>query len=136
MKNEFWLIFRDSPHNVSRRCKAGFQHVFILMKDSFNWILVNPTSTQLDIRILGYETNEYVPSIFMKNPRRSIHIVRVVTYDKEASYWRVPFNVGCMGQVKYITNIKGIFFTPYQLYKKLVKGNNLTRFNIYECEKL
>lgn len=89
----------------------------VIFKDEFNWVMIDPRGNSLYHKILPYRVTEDVPAMFKKN-------YTVVEYRRSVLNSVLPQWgwVGCTSIVKYIIGIKNILiFTPYQLYKELVR---------------
>lgn len=134
--NEFWLIFRNGDHIVSRLLKNGFGHISVLMKDQYNWLLLDPTSTRLTVTILPFSADQNVPDILTED--KNVSVVHMKTKQKKPKLWVLPWNISCIGIVKYITGIRGFFLTPYRLYKSLINNNleQLNRRRISYCSEV
>jgi len=122
---ESWLIFCDYEGDWKGRfLKKGFNHLFILTKDNFNWYVIDPDVRFLNIKVLPLPPHEDAVSHF-----RNKHKMLYIKYDEVPQKYILnmfrPFT--CVEVAKYILGLKVFCFTPYQLFKKLKKMGAETR---------
>jgi len=125
-----YLVFRSGNHCLSKYLKEGFGHVGVLQSDNFNWIYIDPQNMYLNCTILDFCKTDNVPKV-MKNLGYTVLKVEtkdLTKYKKErAKFFKLGLH--CVTVVKYITGIRGIVWTPYQLFRKLMKMKKKGRYN-------
>lgn len=116
-----WLVFCAATHWVRGFLHKDIGHVFMVIRDDYNWILVNHQMTDYEGGILPYERKENVPSKLVKMGYRVLE----VKYKRCSSIMRLPVILQCVTLVKFYLGIRLWAFTPYRLYKRLMKmGKN------------
>lgn len=109
-----YIIFQNSDMNVLQFLKNGFRHCDILLE---NGIGIEITRNKISYKIVDINT------IFDKIKKDSIIIVEYNIKNTEYSLLGVRT---CVGICKEVLGIKDFFiFTPYQLYKKLLKSGGI-----------
>lgn len=125
---EMWLLFRDGNHPLKYFLRKKFGHVYILMRDNFGfWLLIDPMDAYMKHVVLNNNKEDNVPQLLNKN---GIRVLRVVVRRKEERIQgiRIFALVNCVTIVKYMLGVKFWVFTPYQLYKRLVKMQSTQKF--------
>lgn len=122
VSENYWLVFKQSQgYWLQKFLRVGFGHVFVVTKDDYNWIVIDPHKLKLVTVIAPFKASEDFPRILVKDGYK---VIKVSTYDRETSkklrYWQPNF---CVPIVKYILGIKVNAWTPYGLYKKLLSLN-------------
>ncbi len=118
---ELWLIFRDGRNWISPWLKPGFGHVYMVMRDEFNWVAITPSEKFLEFKILPYSVGADVPYVINKYENHTVvHIQTNTELDKcrGLSLMRI---FTCVTLIKYFSGIYCRGFTPWQLYKRLEK---------------
>lgn len=120
MIREYWVIFTDSYHpTIHRHLRPGFQHVRLLTRDEFNWILIDPGFCGISWQILPYP-----PQVDVYKKLGS-HVKVVGAVAGSPVKYRLQFNfclLTCVSVVKYFLGIRNILIqTPWQLYRYLEK---------------
>ena len=127
--NKYWVFFTDSSNItkhkfivnriyfffIKRFLKKGFRHCFLIQENGeLPLILLECLGdhTFVDIVVPG------AIEIFKEKYTFAL-IENVVVKNK----MHLDF-LSCVGIVKHITGIRGAVFTPWQLYKKINKGEN------------
>ena len=117
---DFWIIFKQGNGAWFQRfLRQGFGHCFVLTHDSYNWIVLDPHRLKLVFTIPPYQLTENVPRMMVYEGFR---VVKITTFDR-ATYktgGHSPFS-NCVSFVKYCLGIKLFCFTPYGLYKSLLR---------------
>jgi hypothetical protein len=128
-QNEIWLLFRDGNHPLRYFLKKNFGHVYVLMRDHHGfWILVDPAHTHLDITALNYKREDDVPRLLMQN--KGVKVLRIkfeVGYKRKQGISLLSV-MNCVSIAKYAIALRLCAFTPYQLYKRLVKMEQKQRY--------
>lgn len=118
---EYWLVFKHSEHWSQFFLKKGFGHCYIVMKDKFEWYVLDPKSYGINVQILGYSLKDDVPRILKKQGHK---VIKIITKNTDKQYFKLPRFVTCITLVKYFMGIKIFSLTPYQLFKKLRYRDN------------
>lgn len=133
---EIWIIFSEGTNFFYKYfMKKWFGHVTILTHDNFNWMLVDPSYTEMTVSIISYKISDDVPRLFL-NENPNLKIIKLVKKDdfKCNPHLSIiksffPRVVSCISLVKYCVGLKGWSLTPYQLYCHLIKmKDNPSRF--------
>ncbi len=125
---EYWLVFKVAEHWIHNFLKKDFSHVYVVTKDQFNWIRLNPLNEQLEVRLMPYnKSHDIGRQIYNESGHRVIKIRTKIDPDKKNSL-KLFHILSCVSITKYITGIRMRCFTPYQLFKKLRKMKKLERY--------
>ncbi len=118
---EYWIGFRAAQYFIRHLMKKDFGHVYIIAKDQFNWVQIDPRNASLEVCILAFKPEDDVPEIL--NEKYGHRFIRVEVEQKINKWPNLnPFKmIHCVNIVKYILGIKMWAVTPYKLYKKLLK---------------
>ena len=116
-----WIVFCDSQDIKNRFMKPNFRHVFLLTKDEFNWYMIDPDYRFLNIKILPYRADYNLPGKFLINNNKVICILHKKYTNKHLLNPIRLFT--CVEIIKYVLGIQLFCFTPYGLYRKLMKLN-------------
>ncbi len=102
-------------HLITKLLKKGFSHCFIILGDGTNWVLVDPVIGYNDmISLKGIRILEYLKE------KKFTLVKTTIDYKEYRRFHLRPFN--CVETVKAFLCITNPFiFTPYQLYKYLIK---------------
>jgi hypothetical protein len=138
--NEYWLVFKQGEHWVTKLFKKDCSHVGILTRDKYNWIWIDPLAECLQIKILPYSVKEAVPEKFLRIATQPIKILKVRTFGEFKNKKRrtfFPALCNCISVIKYVTQIHTSCWTPWQLYKKLTNPKtNLNSLNVVEVSPI
>ena len=119
----YWVIFCKAPSIIKYFLKKDFGHVCVLTHDKYNWYIMDPAKTKWRINILAYTLEQDVPNI-LKN--QSTAMLRVDLYERDWARQHKYFGITtCVSNAMYAMGIKLWTFTPYGLYKKLLKLSHL-----------
>lgn len=123
-----WICFRDAQFFIRHFTKKGFGHVYVLMRDEFNWMMLDPRNNSLHIELLPFNASEDVPTLIKKEMGHTI--LKIIVEDKIQKWPNLnPFYmVQCVNIVKYILGIKVFAFSPYGLYRYLIKMKRKNRY--------
>lgn len=122
VNGEYWLVFKQSQgYWLQKFLHYGFGHVFVVTRDAYNWIVIDPHKLKLVTVIAPYKVSENFPRMLINDGYK---VLKVSTYDRETGiklrYFQLNF---CVPIVKYVLGIKVKAWTPYGLYKKLLRLN-------------
>lgn len=120
IKQDYYVIFRNSNHWTGRMLKPGFGHVFLLINDGFNWTIINPTHDLMVFSILPYEPTESVIETMLDDTHTTIKLKICGNIDANTSF-NILNPINCVTAVKYFLGIRRIIYTPFSLYKYLIK---------------
>jgi len=123
-----WIGFKEAKFFIRHFLKKDFGHVYVLMKDYYNWGLIDPRNKSLEVMLLPYRPEENVPFITKKEFG---HSILEVVVEKKINKWPNlnPFYmINCVNIVKYVLGVRLFCFTPYGLYKKLSKMNKKKKY--------
>lgn len=118
---EFWIAFAESDFSTSIFVRKEFGHVYILTKDEWNWMILDPRTAYLYAEIMALKASDDLPKKVMKfNKHRFIRIKTELEFKEGFSFnFFRPLN--CVNVVQYVLGLNLFVFTPYGLYKKLKK---------------
>lgn len=119
---DYWLVFDKGQHWICKFLKKGFGHVFILVRDQYGWLAINPCSYGLEVTHLPFLKEQDAPRYFEKQGDK---VMRVSVPAKKRSkvFHGVRFFT-CVWLIKYYLGITLKAYTPYGLYKALFKASN------------
>lgn len=131
---ECWIAFKHGSAWTQRFLKKDFGHAFIISKDKFNWMLIDPTFQNLNISILPYGPDDDVIQRLRKNHR--VVYVRYSTNGMQSFFSFISY-ASCTKAIRYVIGLKVFCITPYGLYKKLAKlSRQRLPYNIKEIRVL
>jgi hypothetical protein len=123
----YWIIFTDSEHRFFRAVlKKGFGHVYVLTKDKYNWIILDPKQSALVAQILPISVDNFAPTI-ISHKHDTILQVEFYKRDNRRHFGFFGFRT-CVVMVKYLLgliNHKG--FTPYGFFRTLLRTTRTER---------
>lgn len=112
-------MFTDAPHKEIRWLRPNFRHCYIVRDDDPVWTCLHPGRNYLDV---SYFLKSEFPTIesFVMDDNASI--VKCELNGDKSNYSHGFSIVSCVGACKYFLGLqKPLIFTPYQLYRCLVK---------------
>lgn len=122
--NERWVFFCDNNSVKNSFLKKNYRHSFIITRDQFNWILIDPENKQLTVKILPYSTSFDLPKKIL-GECLDYSCIKLEIKDKKKKHICLPWRFfTCVGIVKYSLGLSIHALTPYRLYKKLKKLEN------------
>lgn len=133
---EYWIGFRSAQYFVRHLMKKDFGHVYIICKDKFNWVQIDPRNASLEVYILPYKPEDDVPKILNENLRHRFIRFHV---EQKINKWPNlnPFKmIHCVNIVKYVLGIRVWAVTPYKLYRKLLRltPKQMKKMGIHKIE--
>ena len=117
---EWYVCFKDAEvkHWIQRVLKPGFEHCYAFKTSPGGqfYIVLNPAYSHLDVDLLNINEEN-----FAKLTNNCKFVKVIVKYDAKLKRGSIcHFN--CVEVVKALIGVKGFFvFTPYQLYKRIIK---------------
>jgi hypothetical protein len=118
VKKTNYLIFKDANGVYGKVLKKGFGHIVLLTFDGYNWTLIEPTINQLEWSILSVDNNT---NVIEKYFRDSNVVVMRDDINQKNKWICKPRILTCALFAKYYLGIDSYSFTPYQLYKHIIK---------------
>lgn len=131
-----WLIFREGKHKLRWFLKKDFGHVNCLIRDQYNWIILNPADSKLEIEVLPYSVDEDIPQRLANLGDRIILEVEYQLTKKRPAFARFSIGFTCVTLVKYYLGMRTFVFTPFQLYKKLLYNKRTKGIIVEQVHKL
>lgn len=116
---EFWIVFSDSEDWIRYFLKQNFSHCYVLTKDKFNWMILNPERLYLRTEIAPYPADEDLIKIFIK-PHETVLKISFMPRHTTTRFG-ICGMFSCVTLVRYLLGLRIKALTPYSLYKKLVK---------------
>ncbi len=118
-----WIIFSDETDiRMLKIFKRGFRHCFVMMLQGDRWMLIDPRSNKTDIHLLPHPKSFNFPRYYTEHGKTVLKIPTIKTPNRILS----PFPVSCVETIKRLIGLHAwTVMTPYQLYKKLVKIQNM-----------
>lgn len=96
-----------------------FRHCYAFRFDGYNWILVDPMGSWLEVQVMPYEREDNVPHMMLE---RGHKVVYVMKNRKNEQVLRGLLT--CVSIVKHLIGVRACWiFTPKQLYKHLLEKN-------------
>ncbi len=122
-----WLIFKSGEgYWLGRFFKKGFGHVLYLTKDEYNWMAHDPHKLRLCSFVPSYKVGEDLPRLLRND---GYTVLKITFFDRSTkTKMRHSRLNNCVSFVKYALGIKVFAFTPYGLFKKLLRLNERQRF--------
>ncbi len=115
-----YLIFKDGDGIYGKVLKKGYGHLIIVSFDGFNWIVIEPVISQLKVTILPVESDADVIKDYFSG-MTAVLMKEGISQDKR---WICKLRLlTCALFAKYYLGIDSYSFTPYQLYKHIIKNN-------------
>jgi len=126
---EIWLLFREGNHPLKYFLRKEYGHVYILMRDNYKfWNVIDPADSYLKFSVLNFNPTDDVPHILNKKGVRILKVT-VKRIDKRTQGIRLCALINCVSIAKYVLGVKFLAFTPYQLYKKLVRMQRTKQYD-------
>lgn len=118
---EFWIGFSDTEYFMKYLFKEGFGHVYIITKDEWNWMILDPRNGYLDMSIIPIKVSEDLPQKIMEHNKH--HLIRVKTQLplKKWPNLNIFRSISCMNIIKYVLGVKLFTWSPYHLHCRLKK---------------
>ena len=101
-------------------CKKKHGHILILKQSEYGWVEIDPTYSQLQIKILPYLNAQDVAQAYATVSKSTVIKINKMRKTKSYHFMRI---FGCIGLVQYVIKTRYLVFTPWQLCKKLIKNN-------------
>jgi hypothetical protein len=115
---EYWLVFTQSSQWINKFLKPHFSHVYILTRDQYNWIALNPHHLMLRVEIAPLSAQEDLISKMTSENDTVLKICFKPRHTKKV--FGVFGFYNCVTIAKYALGLPIYAVTPYILYKKLL----------------
>lgn len=115
-----WVVFsNDTDIKFLKLLRRGFRHCFVIIKQSDQWMLIDPRANKTDIFILPHPVGFNLPRYFASEGKVVCKVKGIVTPHKIAPL----FPMSCVETVKRVIGLHRRFiFTPYGLYRYFMKN--------------
>ena len=116
---EYYVIFTQGvTHWITKWLRRDFSHIYLLTKDDYNWVLLNPTRRYLQVTILPIPITQSPLPNLLKDGDTILHIV-FGKRDCTRQFGAVGM-LNCVTWAKYILGLRINCLTPFGLYKRLI----------------
>jgi len=132
----FYIVFKQGKHAIARFLKPNFSHIYILKKDKYNWMLIDPVRSRLAVDILAIPTEQDAVRALMG---KLDHALKIDFYHRDtASQFGYVGLLNCVTWAKYILGINVLSLTPWRLYKRLVNmcDHDKIKFGIKSVQRI
>jgi hypothetical protein len=127
IKRTYWLVFRPGGHWYTPLLKRNFGHVLVLTNNGENWLQLDPVANRLEPSVFDLDANVNLPRLLARQPNYSIIKLVLNELDTKRSILRPFFLLTCVEIVKYIIGLRSFCFTPYGLYRRLLRAKRLQK---------
>lgn len=134
---EYYVIFTQGvTHWITRWLKPNFSHIYIVTRDEYNWIILNPTRLYLQVIIPAASINDDYPRSMLK-PDDSCLKLTFTQRDDTQQFGSVGL-LNCVQWSKYVLGLRIFCLTPYRLYKRLLnfKPDTMLRHGLKSIERV
>ncbi len=115
---EFWIVFTKGSHFIRHFLKEDFSHIYVITRDKYNWVILNPLRLHFSIEIAPFTIKENVPRLITTD---NDHVLKITMHkrhaDKQFRYFGL---MNCVSYVKYILGLRMYVLTPFGLYKRML----------------
>lgn len=125
-KSEFWFVFDNNPYRGRFSFllrDTHFTHVFVVFRDNRlkRWCICEKNEYRIQFKFSDCEISRDFISILFKSMKSIQSIVHVVKNRKmtQKNYPITMFT--CTSVAAHFAGIIGNYFTPTQLYRRLIK---------------
>lgn len=116
---EYWVIFTQGTHLISHFLKDNFSHVYVITRDKYNWIVLNPMRLYMLVEIAAVPITDDLPRL-LRLPHDSI--IKVTMYSrKPLKQFRYFGLINCVTHALYLMGLRISVLTPFRLYKRLLR---------------
>ena len=114
---EAYVLFSNSDKPGVQHLRKGFQHVSVLIKDGYDFVLIDPAGHGIEVKVGRVDTRD----IHDLAGKEDVTVVptRII---KHTTRYKVPTLFSCVETAKRLLGVRSWFImTPYQLYTHLTK---------------
>lgn len=116
---EYYLIFTQGiTHWVTRWLRPNFSHIYLITRDDFNWVLLNPTRGYLQFTILPLPITQSPLPQLVKAGDTVLHFQ--FGHRNDTQQFGSIGLLNCVTWAKYILGLRLNCLTPFGLYKRLL----------------
>ena len=131
----FYVSFSSAPKHIwSPLLRKHFQHVFVSERLEYIWMVYDPSREGLNVMLPNCDAEHPLAEVMMGlDP--SMVVLEVNTYGNDKPYLLRPRIMSCVTICEYLMGLNFVFcFTPYQLYKRLLKGTHKNILSVKELK--
>jgi hypothetical protein len=117
--NVYYIVFTPAENWLKRFLHPQMGHMFVAIIKNAEVIEVDGEFRRLDVRVSKC-TAEFLEQHCRNN---NVNVIKVTMKEdyKPSYFWGIMLSNKCIQLVYYFTGLRFWCFTPYQLYKKLIK---------------
>lgn len=119
---EYWLIFTQGNQLISHFLKKNCSHVYVLTRDKYNWIILNPMRLFLHVEIPAVPIHADLPRMM-----RGLHdkVIKITIHQRKSTKMFRRFGIfSCVSFALYLIGLRIYALTPFRLYKRLLHLTN------------
>ncbi len=115
---EYYVVFTQGvTHWITRWLKPNFSHIWLITKDEYNWIVLNPTRLYLQVLIPPLAITDK-PFSLTQQTDNILHI-KFRSRDDTQQFGALGM-LNCVTWSLYILGLRIKCLTPFRLYKRLL----------------
>lgn len=116
----YYLVFTDGCRWMHRLLKKHYSHVYVLTKDEYNWVMLNPMKCALEVFLPPFPLSESLPIYGTKTTDTVIEIIFAERdlAERQHSFFGLANCVTC---VKYMVGLRLFCLTPFSLFQRLLR---------------
>lgn len=116
---EYWIVFTEGHHWISWLLKKNFSHVYIITRDRYNWVVLDPRRLFLHFELPPIPISVDAPRLIAKP---TDHIIKLTMYSRANEVQFSHFGLtNCVSRVLYLIGLRISVLTPLRLYRRLLK---------------
>jgi len=101
----------------------GYRHCFAIRWDGFNWILIDPLGSWLEVQVMPYGIDENVPAKMLELGHNLLYVRK-----SRSNKFIVRGPMTCVNIMKHLIGLKAFWIiTPKQLYNYLKRKDYVKR---------
>lgn len=118
-----WVIFTGKTDIYWLKIlKPGFRHCYLILNDGQRWLSIDPLSSYTDVQIYHHIQASFDLPSWLREQGNKVISAPINNKHTKAAPWMV---VTCVESIKRILGVhKRFIFTPWQLYRFLIKSKN------------
>lgn len=128
---DYYLIFErlnTPPKWWQRFIDKDFAHVYAVYPEGNKTVLINMGTRYMIVEVLDKPITQFLPEVI----RADASVILKTTARYSYHYLTVVrCGLNCVGITKALLNIKGLIFTPKQLYNRLRANSQIIHEAIY-----
>lgn len=115
---EYYVVFTQGVHWIAKLLRRNFSHIYVLTKDQYNWLLLNPTRLYLQAMIPPAPVSQFPGDMIHHNDSVIKIVFRQRNSRKQFGYVGL---LNCVTWTKYMLGLRVSSLTPWRLYNRLLK---------------